>query len=53
MDELVEIPIKHPGINPKIIHRAILVTNGEINSVVKTNITDRNTSTPTDRLALN
>jgi hypothetical protein len=42
IDELVEIPIKHPKVNNTLKHRCIFVTNGNINDVVKTNITDRN-----------
>jgi hypothetical protein len=42
IDELVEIPIKHPNVDPKAGHRCILVTNGAINDIVRTNIADRN-----------
>ncbi len=42
IDELVQLPIDHPSIDRKRIHKAYLVTNGYISDVVKAIIKDIN-----------
>ncbi len=42
IQRLVELPIKHPSINPKTPMRAFLVTTGELDEEVRQEIFDRN-----------
>lgn len=42
IDRLVELPIKHPAVPRGRQHRALLVTNGELDEPVRTEIVDRN-----------
>lgn len=42
IERLVELPIKHPAVTHDTLHRAILVTNGELDEPVRVEILDRN-----------
>ena len=42
IDDLVEIPIKHPSVDKSIKHRCVLVTNGRITDEVRVDVDDRN-----------
>lgn len=42
VEELVEIPVKHPSARGKKNHRAFLVANGELSDPVRREIDDRN-----------
>jgi len=44
VEELLDIPINHPGIDKTIPHNAILVTNGTLSDPVRREIDDRNES---------
>jgi hypothetical protein len=41
---LIDIPIKHPGINKGVAHVSYLVTNGELDDTVRVQIDDLNNS---------
>jgi hypothetical protein len=42
IDRLVELPIKHPSVPENVMHRPILVANGELDEPVRIEIVDRN-----------
>lgn len=42
VQELIELPIDYPGVDKARIHRAYLVTNGNVTDPVRTQINDRN-----------
>jgi|WetSurMetagenome_2_1015567.scaffolds.fasta_scaffold36484_2 hypothetical protein len=42
IDDLLEMPIKHPKINSQLKRHCFLITNGIINDKIKKDITDRN-----------